>query len=114
MAPLNIFVTEGNAEIYLSKLRATFSSGMRDELLRLLSNEQSQMTSTLTHLQNGGRRVAEGLSRIQRQREELARLADQGGPTDAATFLLETLEKTQLLLEIHCERLRSDLERHRL
>lgn len=45
MAPMNIFVIEGNAEIYLSKLRATLSPGMRDELLRLLSAEQSQMTS---------------------------------------------------------------------
>ena len=114
MAPMNSFVTEGNAEIYLSKLRATLSPGMRDELLRLLSAEQTQMTSTLAHLQNGERRVAKGLSRIQRQREKLVRLADQGGRTDAAAFLLETLEKTQLLLAIHCERLRRDLERHRL
>jgi hypothetical protein len=47
---MNVFLTEGNVEIYLSKLHLTWKPEERDKLLRLLAREEQQMgaASTLT------------------------------------------------------------------
>lgn len=105
--PMNFFVTEGNVDIYLSKLLGTFDRASRDNLFRLLTDELSRMELTRAHLDNGERRVVDINGRIRWQREEIERLKQATLPTDASTLLLETLEQTQMLLEAHCQRLRA-------
>lgn len=108
MAPMNRFVTEHNVDIFVAKLQTTADPQERDNLLRLLSAEQSRMTLAIDHLEDAQRRVDEGRERICRQREERDRLEQAGLSTDGAASLLETLQRTQVLLEAHCQRLRAD------
>jgi hypothetical protein len=109
MSPMNVFVTEGNVEIYLSKFHTTWNVQERDMLLRLVRQEEDRMGLSREHLENGERRVAEGRERLRRQRELVTelRLQEQAGRREA--LILQTLEKTQLLLEQHLRQLR---ERH--
>jgi hypothetical protein len=112
--PLNSFVTEHNVDIYLSKLRATFNATERDSLLRLLIAEEDRMARTSEHLENGERRISEGRDRIRRHREMIAGLEQAMLSTDTALFVLETMERTQALLEAHCRHLRRVVDRRAL
>jgi hypothetical protein len=114
MAPIEIFVSEGNVDIYLSKLHEAWDAEARDKLLRLLIAEESRMGFYREHLENSERRVAAGLERIRFQRELVDRLTAEERPTDTASGLLETLEKAQALLEAHCQRLRNQFEQSKL
>jgi hypothetical protein len=103
---MNVFLTEGNADIYLSKLHLTWKPEERDSLLRLLAREENQMGTSREHLDHAERRILDGRHRIARQRDVVACLTGPGqaGTTDA--LLLETLLQTQALLEQHLEILR--------
>ena len=110
MSPMEVFVTEGNVEIYLSRLHRTWNACDRDMLLRLLCQEEARMGFSREHLENGEKRVLEGRERLRKQRELVAQLGSQ----DQAALLLETLEKTQMLLEQHLSRLRKMQRTRRL
>jgi hypothetical protein len=114
MNPFNAFVTEGNVEIYLSRLHTTLNRIDRDNLLRLLAAEQAKMGGRREHLENGERRVADGLVRLQNQRDLVARDSHGGRPDDHGRILLETLEMTQVLLEEHMVFLRQRFEQAKL
>ena len=101
--PLNVFVAEGNVEIYLAKLYKTWNPEERDVLLRLLAIEESQMGVAREHKENGERRVAEGSRRVQQQREVVAALPPGTSVPNLAIHLLETFEQTQELLEAHLQ-----------
>ena len=109
MSPMDVFVTEGNVDIYLSKLHTTWNVRERDTLLRLVCQEEARMGLSREHLENGERRVAEGWERLRRQRELVARLRLEEQAERQEALLLQTLERTQMLLEQHLTHLR---ERH--
>src|SRR5262245_43481327 len=96
--PMNVFVAEGNVEVYLSRLRRTPNAEKRDNLLRLIREEESRMGQSREHFENGQRRVIEGRQRIKKHRRLIARAATMRHAENAA-FALETLERTQALLE---------------
>ena len=52
----NVFVTERNIDIYLSRAFETNDLQERDTVLRLLVEEQSRMGARREHLENGHRR----------------------------------------------------------
>jgi hypothetical protein len=107
---VSVFVAEGNVEVYLSKLLSTFNQEEREALLRLLADEQTRMGPSPEHVENGQRRVVEGRQRIEKQREVVGNLTGQPPSErqallEQAVFMLETLERTQSLLEQHLKRL---------
>jgi hypothetical protein len=114
MTPMNVFVTEGNLEIYLSKLHATWSAEQRDSLLRLVTKEEARMGLSREHLDNGERRVADGQARIRKQRDLVASLAAEQRDTSREALILETLQITQALLESHLQALRERWEQSKL
>src|SRR5262245_51148942 len=94
----SVFVAEGNVEVYLSKLHNTFDVEERETLLRLLADEQIQMSSNREHVENGHRRVVDGRQRIAAQLEVLDALNGQStleskAFLERALFMLETLER---------------------
>lgn len=107
---MEIFVSERNIDIYLSKLHETWDADARDNLLRLLLAEESKVGFHRERLENGERRVSEGLERVRFQREVVDRLSAEERSTEIAATLLNTLERTQALLEAHCQRLRDQFE----
>ena len=111
---LNAFVTESNVELYLSRLYTTLDATDRDNLLRLLVEEESKMGRSLEHVENGERRVADGCERLKRQRTVVAGLPIGKRHEHPAARLLETLEQTQALLEQHLRCMRASHERHKL
>jgi len=107
MTSLNVFVTESNVELYLSKLYTTINPAERDNLLRLLANEVAAMGYSREHVENGERRMAECRQRLERQR-----LIVSGLPSEHPdALLLETLERTQVLLVQQLESLRERQKR---
>ena len=114
MAPLNVFVTDGHAEIYLSKSFKTFDPAERDNLLRLSAKEEANMGISREHVESGKRRVIEGRRRVMRQRIIVARLPLHEGPSHPARLRLATLEKTQQMLEGHLALLRKRQEQTKL
>ena len=114
MPPMKAFVTEGNVEIFLSRLNTTWNACDRDMLLRLLCQEQARMGFSHGHLENGERRVFDGRERLKKQRKLVAQLASQDQAPGQAALLLETLQKTQVLLEQHLSRLRKVQRARRL
>jgi hypothetical protein len=68
MTPLHVFAAEGNVEIYLSKLYGTLHPSERDNLLRLLANEEASMGTSREHVENGERRMIDGRQRLKKQR----------------------------------------------
>jgi hypothetical protein len=98
---LDVFMTEGNVEIYLSKLSDTLDPAVRDTILRLLVNEEEKMGRAREHVENGERRVIEGRRRLEQQRIIVARLAADERTDHPAVVLLDTFERTQALLEKH-------------
>lgn len=113
-SPMKVFLTEGNVEIYLSRLHTTWNPEDRDKLLRLLVREESSMGASREHLENGERRVSEGRDRIDRQRRLVADIPFHESTATQATLLLETLEQTQALLEEHLRVLQRRLEERKL
>ena len=103
---MEAFVTEGNVEIYLSRLHSTWNACDRDMLLRLLCEEMARMGFNHGHLENGERRVLEGRERLEKHRELVAQLGSQDPAAGQASLFLETLENTQMMLEQHLSRLR--------
>jgi hypothetical protein len=104
MPPMEAFVTEGNVEIFLSRLHTTWNACDRDMLLRLLCQEQARMGFSRGHLKNGETRVLESRERLRKQREIVAQLGSQdqaaarlpcswnaGEDPDAARAALEQL-----------------------
>ncbi len=112
--PMNVFVTETNVEIYLSRLHETWDAETRDTLLRLLAQEESQMGNSREHFENGERRVSEGRARVEKQRQMVNRLQDHELASHPAALFLQTLEMTQALLEKHLTLLRQRVEDKRL
>ena len=106
MTALDVFVAEGNVEIYLSKLQRAWSAEERDALLRLLIAEEDQMGRSREHLLNGQRRVWEGRARVRKQQELVARLPTERQAASREALILQTLEATQTLLEAHLTSLR--------
>ena len=107
MTPLHVFVAESNVEIYLSKLHGTLNPSERDNLLRLLAQEEASMGTSREHVEHGERRVIDGRQRLEKQR--IVAVGLSGEHPDA--LLLGTLEKTQELLEQHLSFLRERLKR---
>ncbi len=101
--PMNDFLTEGNVEIYLSRLHNAWDVGARDVLLRLLVEEDGRMGQSRVHFENG-----------ERQREIVQSLEPDHEDASREALVLETLEKTQSLLEGHLELLRERFERNKL
>ncbi len=98
--PLNVFTTESNVEMYLSKAYGCWDSKQRDILLRLLVEEESRMGSSREHMENGQRRVEDCKERAKRQRELVHGLQPKENRL-RAEFMLETFEKTLVLMERH-------------
>ena len=111
---MNVFLTEGNIEIYLTRLYTTWEIQDRDVLIRLLVAELNQMGESREHFENGERRVADGAQRILRLRKLLEECRADGRPTDRQAFELQTFERTQALLEAHVEKLRHRFEQKKL
>ena len=106
MTSREVFVTEGNVDIYLSKLHTTWDEGQRDSLLRLVIAEEARMGLSREHVEYGERRVDDGHKRLARQRELVAQMTSADPTTAPERQLLVTLEKTQALLELHLEMLK--------
>lgn len=98
--PVNAFVAESNVELYLSKAYECFDVGRRDLLLRLLVEEEDRMASSREHVENGQRRLDDCKGRLERQRKVIGTLQRNENRLQAE-FLLETFEKTLLLMERH-------------
>ena len=111
---LNVFVTERNVEIFLSKLHHSFDGAKRDAFLRLLVAEESRMGAARQHVENGERRVIDGRQRLERQRIATCDIPPHKRDGHPDVFLLETLETTQRLLEQHLRTMRLLLDRARL
>jgi hypothetical protein len=99
-APAAPSAIESNVELYLSKAYASRDEVQRDALLRLLVKEEARMGLSRENLENGRRRLEDCKERVQRQREAV--LALRPGRSRLETeFVLETFEKTLLLMEQH-------------
>jgi len=111
---MNVFTTEGNVDIYLSRLHLTWSAEERDKLLRLLVQEEARMGDDREHIERAERRVADGRERVIRQRQLVAERRPAEGEDNQHIQLLETLERTQQLLETHLQTMRIGQERRKL
>lgn len=98
--PVNVFVTESNVEMYLSKAYECLDSERRDMLLRLLAEEESRMGTSREHVENGQRRLDDCKERVERQREVIGAL-QQNENRLQAEFVLNTFKKTLLLMKRH-------------
>jgi hypothetical protein len=98
--PTNVFVTESNVELYLSKAYAAKDAAERDILLRLLVQEERRMGSSREHVENGERRLDDCKERVKRQREIVGTLHSNESRLQAE-LLLETFEAILVLMEKH-------------
>lgn len=98
--PTNVFVTESNVDIYLSKAYESMDAVERDLLLRLVAEEESRMGASREHMENGQRRLEDCKERVKRQRELVGSLQPKENRV-TAEFLLETYEETLVLMERH-------------
>ncbi|MBS0523749.1 MAG: hypothetical protein JSS04_08945 [Proteobacteria bacterium] len=99
-SPVDVFVTESNVEMYLSRAYECLDARQRDLLLRLLVQEEDRMGSSREHLENGARRVEDCRERIKRQRELVGSL-QQNENRIRAEFMLGTFEQILVLMERH-------------
>ncbi len=113
MGSMDTFVRERNVEMYLDRLYTELDDSTRHTLFRLLVDEESKMAKSREHLENGERRVADGLARLEKQRQLVAALTTEGRARAVAASLLEALETIQALLEAHCRRLRCEFENNK-
>ena len=98
--PVDVFVTESNVDMYLSKAYLSLDAAERDLLLRLVADEESRMGSNRVHMENGQRRVENCKDRVKRQRELVGSLPREENRAQAE-FVLETYEQTLVLMERH-------------
>lgn len=96
---LNVFIAEGNIEIYLSKLHGIFDPTECDQIRHLMAKEFAGMGFSRVHQEGGVRRVMAGRQRLEKQRFVVAGppLNELAAQQDA--LLLEMLKRTQKLLE---------------
>jgi hypothetical protein len=99
--PTNVFVTESNVEMYLSRAYECLDGNQRDLLLRLVMEEETRMGKMREHMEHAQRRLDDCRERVRRQREVVLALPYQDPNRAKEQFLLETFEKTLLLLEEH-------------
>lgn len=111
--PVNVFVTESNVDIYLTKAYACWDAKERDLLLRLVADEEARMGASREHMENSKRRVDDCRERVKRQREIVRSLqpTEKGHP---AVFMLETFEQMLALMEAHQRLLVERFQRDRL
>jgi DNA-binding response OmpR family regulator len=105
---------EQNVDLYLSRVHETWDAEQRDGLLRRLAEMETRMGQSRLHFENDERRVIDGRERVNMQRERVAALAAMQHPRDRELSLLNTLERTQALLEAHLESLRERFARAKL
>ncbi len=105
MTAMDVFVAEGNVELYLSGAYKTLDPEKRDTLLRLVAEEESKMARRREHLQQNGERLAECEDRVRRQRELVSELQSRQQNSMQAEFVLETFERCLLLIRDHHMRL---------
>jgi hypothetical protein len=110
----DVFVAETNVEMYLSKAYECLDANTRDVLLRLLAEEEARMGASREHMENGHRRLDDCKGRVRRQRELVSSLAQQGQRQPQEQFLLDTLEKTLVLMQQHQRFLNERFKRNRL
>lgn len=103
---MNLFVTESNVDIYLSKAYQSLDDEERNTLLRLVIDEEDRMGSRREHLENGQRRLEDCELRIRRQREIVSDLAASGQDASQAASILGTYERILGLLQQHQRMLR--------
>lgn len=96
--------------MYLSKAYECLDGKQRDILLRLLVEEEARMGTGREHIENGHRRLNDCRDRVRRQREVVAAVVLDGVDRSQEEFLLQTFERTLLLIEDHQRLL---LERYR-
>jgi hypothetical protein len=111
--PVNVFVTESNVDIYLSKAYASMDGNQRDLLLRLVAEEESRMGASHDHMENGERRIEDCKDRVKRQRDLVNSLQPNENRV-RAEFLLATYERTLVLMEGHQRLLVERFEKDRL
>ena len=111
--PVDVFVTESNVEMYLSRTYECLDAAQRDVLLRLLVEEEDRMGRSREHMENGQRRVEDGRDRVKRQRELLASVQPNENRLQAE-FMLETFEHMLLLMERHQRLLVERFQKDRL
>jgi phosphatidylinositol kinase/protein kinase (PI-3 family) len=114
MTPMNVFVTEGNVEIYLSKLHNSLDQAERDTLLRLVAQEESLMGWHREHLDASERRLGQCRERVQKQQETVAELERIECDTASAKFMLATFERLVALMQDHHEHQRAAFARAKL
>ena len=103
---MDVFVTEGNVEIYLSRLHTTWNALGRDKLRRLVCEDQARMGFSREHIkrEKDGPAKAGNVSRSSVSWSRNSTLQDQNASHVA--LLLETLVKTRMLLKQQLSRLR--------
>ncbi len=111
--PVNVFVTESNVDMYLSRTYDCLDGHQRDVLLRLLVEEESRMGNSREHMQNGERRLEDCRQRVKRQRELVGSLQPKENRIQAE-FLLETFEQILALMERHQRVLIERFQKNRL
>lgn len=99
--PRNVFITESNVELYLSKAYECLDPKERDVLLRLILEEERRMGHRREHVEAGERRLNGCRERLQRQRDVVAALPPDALSLPKERFLLETMEQAWLLFEEH-------------
>ncbi len=114
MTPMDNFVSEGNIEIFLSKLWSTWSVDERDTLFRLVAAEETQMATSRQHTLENGRRIADCENRLEQQRRIVEALEREQRDASRARFALRTFERTLALLNDHQKMLQSRFERAKL
>lgn len=108
--PTNVFVTENNVEMYLSKAYECLDRSQRDLLLRLVAEEEARMGQSREHAENAQRRLDACRERTRRQRDIVSALPPQDPNRSREKLLLGTFEATLQLMEQH-QRILDD--RHR-
>ena len=101
----NVFITESNVDLVLSKGYEAMEPRQRDTLLRLVIEEEARMGSRREHVENGQRRLDDCSQRVRNQRELVSALRRQERDVGEAEFILETFERTLKILEDHQKRL---------
>lgn len=98
---MNVFVTESNVDLYLSKAYGALDREERDLLLRLVVEEQSRMGGRLEHVENAKQRLDDCRERIRHQRGVVDALDHQHPNRAREEFLLDTFEKALAVLREH-------------
>ena len=114
MTAMDVFVTEGNVEIYLSGAYETLDPERRDALLRLVVEEESRMARQRKHLERNKERLADCEIRVPRQRALVSELQGRQVNSVQAEFVLQTFERCLALMRDHHTRLAERSEAFKL